>query len=76
MLRAAQSARTGAGRRQLRDRRARRTHSAPGHQGRLALVRAELLPPLPAGCAPRRGDRHFDEPHRFPLHPATVGWRV
>ena len=45
-----------------------RGRAAPDHQGRLASVRAELLPPLPAGGAAGRGDRHLHEPHRLPLH--------
>ena len=32
------------------------------HQGRLASVRAELLPPLSPGRASRRGDRYLDQP--------------
>ena len=32
------------------------------HQGRLASLRAELLPPLSAGGAPCRGDRYLDQP--------------
>ena len=35
------------------------------HQGRLASVRAELLPPLPAGGAPCGGGRYLDQPSRF-----------
>ena len=41
---------------------------AQGDQGRLAPVRAELLPPLPTGRAPRTSGRHIDEPHRLSLH--------
>ena len=40
---------------------------APDHQGRLAPVRAELLPALPARRAPGRGRRHLHGPHRLPL---------
>ena len=36
-------------------------------QGRLAPVRAELLPALPPGRPPVRGGRHVDGPHRLPL---------
>ena len=44
--------------------------SAQGHQGRLASVRAQLLPPLPPGRAPRAAGRYVHEPCRFPLHQA------
>src|SRR3954469_2408867 len=47
----------------------RRTHPAPDHQGRLAPVRTELLPALPARRPPGRSGRHLDEPHRLSLHP-------
>ena len=47
-----------------------RQDSPQGHQGRLAPVRAELLPPLPAGCAPRGAGRHVHEPCRLPMHQA------
>ena len=53
--------------RQLRPLSAEHQDSAQGHQGRLASVRAELLPPLPAGGAPCRGDRYLDEPSRISL---------
>ena len=43
---------------------------AQGHQGRLASVRAELLPPLPAGGAARRAGRYLDQPSRIPLRRA------
>ena len=43
-------------------------HPATGDQGRLAPVRAELLPALPPGRAPGRGGRHEHGPHRLPLH--------
>src|SRR5262249_50787436 len=39
-----------------------------GDQGRLASVRTELLPPLPAGRAPRRASRYIHEPRRLSLH--------
>ena len=48
--------------------RAGRAHAPPGHQGRIAPVRAELLPALPAGRPPGRDDRHVDVAHRLPLH--------
>ena len=47
-----------------------RQNSAQGHQRRLAPVRAELLPPLPAGCAPRGAGRHVHEPCRLSMHQA------
>ena len=40
------------------------------HQGRLAPLRAELLPPLPPGRAPRAAGRHIYESRRFPMHQA------
>src|SRR5262249_56482591 len=40
---------------------------AQGAQGRLAPVRAQLLPPLPPGRAPRRAGRHLHQPRRLPL---------
>ena len=46
---------------------ARRADPAARDQGRLAPVRAELLPALPARRAAGRGDRHVDEPPRLPL---------
>ena len=48
-----------------------RAFRAQGDQGRLAPLRAELLPALPARRAPGRGGRHVDEPHRLPLHRAA-----
>ena len=42
-------------------------NSAQGDQGRLASVRAELLPPLPAGRAPCGAGRHVDQPCRISL---------
>ena len=41
---------------------------AQGAEGRLAPVRAELLPPLPAGRALPRAGRHVDLPRRLPVH--------
>src|SRR5215471_20685808 len=38
-----------------------------GAKGWLAPLRAELLPPLSPGRAPRRARRHLDEPCRLPL---------
>src|ERR1700737_652651 len=57
----------------LRGQRAGEPYRAPRGEGRLASVRAQLLPALPAGGAPRRGDRHFDLPHRIPLRSAQAG---
>ena len=51
----------------------RRRVPPPRHQGRVAPVRAELLPALPAGGPAGRGDRHLDEPHRLPLRRARLG---
>ena len=48
--------------------RARDQDPAPGAQGRLASVRAQLLPPLPPGGASSAAGRHLDEPCRLPLH--------
>ena len=42
--------------------------STQGAQGRLASLRAELLPPLSAGCAPCGAGRHVDEPCRLQMH--------
>ena len=42
--------------------------SAQGDQGRLAPLRAELLPPLSPGRASCRADRHVDQPSRISLH--------
>jgi hypothetical protein len=53
--------------RQLRHRPPRRAHPAPCDQRRLAPLRAELLPALPARRTPTRIDRHLHEPHRIPL---------
>ena len=43
---------------------------APGPEGRLAPVCAQLLPPLPPGGAPPAARRHLGEPCRLPLRPA------
>jgi uncharacterized membrane protein YidH (DUF202 family) len=58
-----------AARRQLRFLPARHSHSAQGAEGRLAPVRAQLLPSLPAGGAPRRADRYLHESRGLSLHP-------
>ena len=72
VLRAAQPADRVTGR-VVRPRRPRLEHPAAGDQGRLAPVRAELLPALSAGRAPGRGRRHEHGPHRLPLHRAGRG---
>ena len=45
----------------------RRIHPAQGHQGRIAPLRAELLPALPPGRAPGGGGRFLHLPSRLPL---------
>ena len=65
-----QNPRGGSRGRQLRPCHAERQDPAQGHQGRLASVRAELLPTLSAGCAPCRAGRHIDKSPRLSLHPA------
>ena len=42
--------------------------STQGAQGRLASLRAQLLPPLSAGRAPCRAGRHVNEPCRLQVH--------
>ena len=54
----------------------RREHPAPGAKGRLAPLRAQLLPALPAGGASGRGDRHLGLPHRLPLRGQGLGSQV
>ena len=73
VLRAEQPQRRQA-RGQLRSPRADQD-SAQGHEGRLVLVRAELLPPLSAGRAHGAADRHLDVPSGLPLHRAVRGAR-
>ena len=51
--------------RELRLRAAADQDSEKGDQGRLASVRAQLLPPLPPGRAPRATGRHVDQPRRI-----------
>ena len=46
---------------------------AQGAQGRVAPLRAELLPPLPAGRAFPGAGGHLDQPRRLPLHRARAG---
>ena len=45
-----------------------RAHPAPRDQGRLAPLRAQLLPALPAGSASGADGRHLDGASRVPLH--------
>ena len=45
---------------------------AQGDQGRLAPLRAELLPALSPRGPPGRGDRHVHRPHRLPLRRSRV----
>src|SRR5262245_23976724 len=45
-------------------------HPPQGAQGRLAPLRTELLPALPARGAACAAGRHVDEPRRVPLHRA------
>ena len=69
LLCAAQPARDVGGR-EPRRRRGRGAHRAPRDQGRLAPVRAQLLPALPPRRPPGRGGRHVDQSHRLPLRRA------
>src|SRR5262245_19319848 len=39
--------------------------TSQGDQGRLAPLRAQLLPPLPAGRSPRAASRYLDQSRRF-----------
>ena len=52
---------------QLRPVPAQHQDSAQGDQGRLASVRAELLPPLSPGGAACGGDRYLDQSSRIPV---------
>ena len=54
-------------RRELRVGQRRCTHPPPGDQRRVAPLRAQLLPALPARGPPGRGGGHLDWPHRLPL---------
>src|SRR6266849_10337771 len=56
--------------------RTRRPYRAPGGEGWFTSLRAELLPALPAGGAPRRGGRHFSLPHRFSVRRAPATRRL
>ena len=53
---------------ELQPRPAGRAHPAQGDQGRLAPLRAELLPPLPARGPPAADGRHLHVAPRLPLH--------
>src|SRR5689334_16195129 len=57
---------------QLRSQNDQRENSAESHQGRLASVRAELLPTLPACCPTRGAGRHLNEPSWIPVYPAIT----
>ena len=72
VLRAAEPTRRSGGA-ELRPLPARDSHSAQSAERRLAPLRAELLPPLPAGRATRRADRHVHQPCRLSLRGA---WRA
>ena len=67
LLHSEEPARAGA-RAQLRPAPAGDQDPAQGAEGRLASVRAELLPALPAGGALPGAGRHLDVPRRIPLH--------
>ena len=54
--------------RELRSLPAQHQNSAEGVEGRIAFVRAKLLPPVPTGRATRRADRYLDQPRRLSLH--------
>src|SRR5215472_16541512 len=64
VLRAGKPARRARGG-QLRPVSAANQNPAQGHQRRLASVRAELLPPLPPGRAPRRAGRYVHKSRRI-----------
>ena len=62
--------RGGTAREQPRPGAAAVPHPAQGHQGRVAPVRRQLLPALPARRAAAADGRHRHEPHRLPLRAA------
>ena len=66
------SPRRDGARRAVRRSDGRRERPAPRDQGRLASVRSELLPALPARGPPIGDRRHVDEPHRLPLRRASL----
>jgi formylglycine-generating enzyme required for sulfatase activity len=49
-----------------------RPHSPQGYQRGLASLRAQLLPPLPAGCAPCQAGRHISQSRRISMHQAPA----
>ena len=55
---------------QLRPPNEQREDSTEGHQGRIAFVRAELLPTLPTGCAPCGAFRHIHQSSWVSMHQA------
>ena len=57
-------------REELRSTSAEVSHPAKSGEGRLASVRAQLLPALPPGGASAADDRHRHESYRIPLHRA------
>src|SRR5690348_10843854 len=61
------------GNRELRPAAARHQDPTQGHQGRLTSLRAQLLPPLPAGSSACRTRRHLDEPCWISLHHTGKG---
>ena len=73
LLHSAESARR-ADRRELRSAPAGDPHPAQGAEGRLASLRAELLPALPTRCAPSRANRYLDEPVGFLRGRARRRW--
>ncbi len=55
---------------ELRQLSAEHQDSTQGTQGRIASLRAQLLPPLSTRGPPSRASRHVDEPRWIPLHHA------
>ena len=53
---------------ELRSLSSKYQNSAQSAKGRLSLVRAQLLPPLPSRRAPSGAGGHIDESHRATLH--------
>src|SRR6516225_743753 len=47
-------------------------HCPESTEGRLASLRAELLPPLSPGRASRRTGRYIDQPRRVPLRAQAI----
>jgi hypothetical protein len=70
VLHSGESSRRTTGR-QLRSSSVGSKNSPQGHQGRLASVRAKLLPPVPPCGAPRRGRRYVHKPPGVSLHHST-----